>query len=152
MEQNDVHEAPLIVLPGAPPSMPNADRIVGELLLMAARTAHEANRVYCRSLGDDSQPPWDKAPDYIKMSAFHGAKEVLEHPSMTPEKSHENWLAYKTKEGWVYGETKDAEKKTHPCCLPFDELPADQRVKDELFTSVVKAVLHGIIEFGKVQA
>jgi hypothetical protein len=42
--------------------------------------------------------------------------------------------------GWVYGEVKDAEKKTHPCILPYDELPLQQRTKDYLFKQVVDSL------------
>ena len=35
--------------------------------------------------------------------------------------------------GWVYGPTKDAATKTHPCCVPYTELPPIQKVKDAYF-------------------
>ncbi len=44
--------------------------------------------------------------------------------------SHANWIEYKLDDGWVYGEEKDPVKKTHPCMVPYDELPHDQRMKD----------------------
>jgi hypothetical protein len=46
----------------------------------------------------------------------------------------------KIKDGWVYGETKDAEKKTHPCLVPFHELPEFQQKKDKLFCAIVDAL------------
>ena len=33
--------------------------------------------------------------------------------------------------------TKDAEKKTHPCIVPYSDLPVVQRAKDYLFREVV---------------
>jgi hypothetical protein len=44
------------------------------------------------------------------------------------------------KDGWVYGEVKDAEKKTHPCLVPFDQLPLFQQKKDKLFCAIVDAL------------
>jgi hypothetical protein len=41
--------------------------------------------------------------------------------------------------GWVYGTAKDAEKKTHPCMVPYDKLPLAQRRKDALFQAAVRA-------------
>ena len=46
----------------------------------------------------------------------------------------------KTDDGWVYGEEKDAEKKTHHCIVPFGELPIFQQQKDMLFCNIVNAL------------
>jgi len=47
----------------------------------------------------------------------------------------------KLSDGWGYGETKDPEKKEHPCMVPFNELPVEQEAKDFLFRGVVHALL-----------
>jgi hypothetical protein len=104
-----------------------------------AMRAHEANRAYCTSVGDDSQPSWAEAPEWQKDSAVVGVRATLEDSGMTPEKSHEGWLAHKEADGWKYGEVKDPEKKEHPCYVPYAELPADQQVKDSIFLSVVRS-------------
>ena len=44
------------------------------------------------------------------------------------------------RQGWRYGASKDAEAKTHPCLVPFDRLPRDQRVKNVLFIAIVRAM------------
>lgn len=108
-------------------------------VLAIARICHEVNRTYCQSLGDFSQPSWDDAPDWQKTSSLLGAMAHLHDPEMTPEQSHEHWLYHKKIEGWVYGKVKDAEKKTHPCCRPYSELPAEQRLKDAFFKTIVDA-------------
>jgi hypothetical protein len=46
--------------------------------------------------------------------------------------SHENWMKDKAADGWVYGEAKDSEKKTHPCMVPYNDLPETQQIKDEV--------------------
>lgn len=46
----------------------------------------------------------------------------------------------KVNDGWVYGEVKDADKKTHPCIVPYNELPEFQKKKDHLFIAIVKAL------------
>lgn len=106
-------------------------------VLVIARVAHEINRAYCASLGDTSQPAWEDAPEWQQKSAIAGVEMHLANPDATPEQSHESWLAQKVADGWVYGEVKDAEKKEHPCCRPYDELPPEQKSKDYLFRSVV---------------
>lgn len=105
-----------------------------------ARIAHEINRAYCASLGDDSQVAWEDAEDWQKQSVLAGVAMHVANPDATPEQSHESWLKQKLADGWKYGEAKDAEAKTHPCCVPYDELPQEQKSKDYLFKAVVAAL------------
>lgn len=107
-----------------------------EFIELIARVCHNVNRVYCMSIGDDSQPEWNDAPDWQKDSARNGVRYHLDD-DVTPEQSHESWLAQKEAEGWVYGDVKDPEQKTHPCMVPYNELPAEQQVKDHLFKTVI---------------
>lgn len=105
-----------------------------------ARACHEANRAYCQSLGDDSQAPWDDAPEWQKLSARLGVEAILRNPETTPEQSHIGWFQQKVADGWVYGAVKDPVAKTHPCLVPYTDLPAEQRMKDVLFGLVVRAL------------
>lgn len=108
-------------------------------VLAIAMTCHEANRAYCAYLGDDSQKPWADAPDWQRESALKGVEFHLANPDAGDAASHDSWMAQKVADGWVYGETKDEEKKTHPCIVPFDQLPKEQQFKDALF----RAIVHG---------
>lgn len=105
-----------------------------------ARVCHEVNRAYCASLGDHSQPSWEEAPDWQRQSAITGVKFTIANPSAPPSHSHESWLDEKRRDGWRYGPVKDPAKKEHPCFVPYDELPADQKAKDYLFQGVVRAL------------
>jgi len=108
------------------------------LIEACARAAHEVNRVYCMALGDGSQVPWEHAPEWQQTSARKGVVGALQ--GNTPEQSHESWLEEKRATGWKYGPTKDAEKKEHPCFVPYAQLPPEQRAKDALFVTTVRAV------------
>jgi hypothetical protein len=113
----------------------------GELgfhIAQAAKAAHEANREYCQSIGDDSQPPWDEAPEWQKASVIDGVSMVV-HGNNSPVQSHENWLRHKQETGWKYGPVKDPEKKEHPCMVPYDQLPGEQKKKDSIFVNTVRA-------------
>jgi len=101
-----------------------------------AKLCHEVNRAYCMSIGDNSQPSWEDAPDWLKKSEINGVKFHLEN-ERTPEQSHENWMREKLADGWKYGPVKDPEKKEHPCLVPYEQLPVEQRTKDYLFKSIV---------------
>jgi hypothetical protein len=46
----------------------------------------------------------------------------------------------KLSQGWRYGEVKDAVAKTHPCMVPFEQLPVEQQAKDRLLLAIVKAL------------
>lgn len=109
-------------------------------ILVIAQVAHAINAAYCLSLGDTSVPAWDDAGEQHQLSIQAGVQMHLDHPDATPEESHASWLAEKVAQGWVYGEVKDAEAKTHPCCLPYEELPPEQKSKDYLFRAVVHAL------------
>jgi hypothetical protein len=109
-----------------------------KLIRACARAAHEVNRAYCWALGDDSQLPWEQAPDWQVTSAINGVRGALD--GNTPEQSHESWLKEKVETGWKYGPVKDPEKKEHQCMVPYDQLPLEQRAKDELFLITVRSM------------
>lgn len=107
------------------------------IIAACARAAHETNRAYCFAIGDDSQPPWESAPEWQKESAVQGVRGVL--AGNTAEQSHETWWAQKRATGWTWGPTKDPERKQHPCMVPYAELAAEQRAKGALYIAVVRA-------------
>lgn len=119
-------------------------------VMRIAMVCHETNRAYCESIGDLTQPHWQQAPEWQRASAVKGVEFHLaahqrgEKPSASA--SHESWLEEKRRDGWTYGAVKDAERKQHPCFVPYDELPLEQRMKDYLFGAVVEAFIVGAKE------
>jgi hypothetical protein len=109
-------------------------------VILIAQVAHEVNRAYCLSIGDNSQPTWDEAPDWQKNSIVNGVTFHLENPDADPAASHANWLKEKEADGWKYGAEKNVEAKEHPCFMPYDQLPAEQRAKDFLFRQIVHSM------------
>lgn len=109
-------------------------------VLAIAEICHEANRAFCRTLGDNSQLPWNQAPEWQKESAKLGVEFRLQHPEAPASEMHNSWLRTKQNDGWVYGETKDPVAKTHPCIVPFEKLSLEQQTKDHLFSAVVDAL------------
>lgn len=120
-----------------------------DLVGFIARVCHEVNKAYCELQGDTSQVSWEQAPDNIKQSARDGVEAVRIGKVVKPEDSHNNWLEFKKADGWVYGTEKDAEKKTHPCIMPYNNLPIQQRRKDELFVTTAKNLLAGYNDRGR---
>ena len=105
-----------------------------------AQACHEANKVWCEANGDFSQNHWEHAEAWQQDSAISGVKFRLENPDAPASAMHDNWSKEKVDDGWVYGEVKDVEKKTHPCLVPFEELPLFQQKKDKLFSAIVDAL------------
>lgn len=104
-----------------------------------ARLCYEANRGLRQALGESDEGPWEAASETTRNSTIAGVRFALKNPGVTPEETHEAWLKDKQAQGFVYGPDKDLEKKTHPCFLPYGELPAAQRYKDYIFLALVRA-------------
>jgi len=119
-------------------------------IIEIARAAHEANRRFCLGHGDPSQVPWDEAPYWQKSNYIKGVEMLRDHPDAGPGDLHRGWLAEKEATGWVYGLVKDAQAKTHPCMVAFEELPLEQQLKDHLFVGVVRALLGDVGDGEKV--
>jgi RyR domain-containing protein len=101
-----------------------------------ARVCHEANRALQMIAGDPSpSPAWEDAPVWQRKASVDSVRSI--QAGATPESLHESWRALRLAEGWVYGEVKDPEKKTHPCLVPYEELPQDQQLKDRVFCVIV---------------
>lgn len=107
-----------------------------------AKVCHEANKAYCESIGDNSQPSWEDAPEWKKESAIAGVKYAM-NPETTIDGQHNQWVQMKVSDGWVYGEEKSDELKTHPCIVSYGELPAEQQIKDSLFRAIVQTLHQG---------
>lgn len=103
-----------------------------------ASVCHEANRQLQVVQGDPVvSPHWDEASTEQKESAKKGAYEALVHKA-NPKQLHELWALDKAKKGWIWGPTKSEELQTHPCMVPYEELPFEQRLKDYVFQGIVK--------------
>jgi hypothetical protein len=104
---------------------------------LAAQICHEANRELQKYTNDPSvSPHWAFAPEWQKDSAREGVINAVK--GQTPEQLHESWCEFKQKDGWSYGVFKDELEKTHPCLVPYAELPKEQKLKDHIFSSIVQ--------------
>lgn len=43
---------------------------------------------------------------------------------------HDVWAETRIKQGWKYGERRNDELKTHPCLVPYEELPEEEKEYD----------------------
>lgn len=98
-----------------------------------ALVCYNINSVYCRLIGDTPRD-WEEC----KNSVISGVEKAL--AGATPEALHDAWCEFQRADGWVHGETKDPLAKTHPCLVPYDQLPVEQRNKDQFFLAVVDSL------------
>lgn len=58
-------------------------------------------------------------------------KRSDEEKEIVRKLEHKRWNAYMRSEGYCYGEERDDMAKTHPCLVPYDELPEHEKKKDD---------------------
>ena len=109
-------------------------------VLDIAKVVHELNKAYCECIGDNSQPSWEDAPEWLKKGTINGVIVHLENPDISPSATHDNWLKEKIKEGWKYGQTKNPVTKEHPCCILYEYLPTEHRAKDYIFKQAIDSL------------
>lgn len=113
-----------------------------------AKAAHEMNAELCRHLGDSTQNSWEFATNWQQLLCHVRVRFILANPTAGPEAAHNSWVREKLEDGWSYGDTRDAEKKTHPCLVPFANLPEEQQAKDIIFVATVRAVHAQLVREG----
>ncbi|MEG1649838.1 MAG: RyR domain-containing protein [Rikenellaceae bacterium] len=63
---------------------------------------------------------------------------------------HEVWALGRIKDGWSYGKTRNDSLKTHPCLIPYEELPESERDFDrQTATQTLKLIMKLGFEISK---
>ena len=69
-------------------------------------------------------------PQPVDTSDVKLSDELLQLAEFMAENVHDVWAATRIAQGWTYGpERNDAEKK-HPCLVPYEQLPEEEKVYD----------------------
>ncbi len=71
-------------------------------------------------------------PNPIDTNNIELPEELLELTEKIAENVHENWSAGRIADGWIYGETRNDEKKTTPCLVPYSELTDEEKEYDRV--------------------
>lgn len=69
-------------------------------------------------------------PKPISTEDVELSEEIKELGEKLARNTHEVWSQNRIKEGWKYGEKRDDVKKTHPCLVPYEELPETEKEYD----------------------
>lgn len=69
-------------------------------------------------------------PQPIDTSKVDLPEQLIGLAEQMAENVHDVWAATRISQGWEYGlERNDVEKK-HPCLVPYDQLPEEEKVFD----------------------
>jgi hypothetical protein len=108
-----------------------------------AEIIHETNRAVQKIQGDPlPSQPWDREPEELRQGVI--ANVALARAGASAAALHEAWLRQKKADGWTLG-PKDNERKTHPCMVPYDQLPQGQRDKNRLFVGIVRELTYDML-------
>jgi len=69
-------------------------------------------------------------PKPIDTSDITLTDDIMELGELISKNTHEVWSEKRIKDGWVYGDLRDDEKKQHPCLVPYEELPESEKEYD----------------------
>ncbi len=56
--------------------------------------------------------------------------EIRELLEQLARNTHEVWAAERMREGWTWGPVRSDERKEHPCLVPYEELPEQEKDYD----------------------
>jgi ryanodine receptor 2 len=72
----------------------------------------------------------DYTPYPIDTSDIELPPELLELTEKIAANVHDVWAAGRIADGWQYGEKRDDAHKLHPCLVPYEELPENEKEYD----------------------
>ena len=69
-------------------------------------------------------------PHPIDITNITLPKELDKLVEQMSKNVHEVWAATRISQGWKYGKERNDELKTHPCLIPYEELPEEEKEFD----------------------
>ena len=72
----------------------------------------------------------DYIPEPMDLSLVDLPESLIQLSERIAENVHEVWAKARIDEGWTYGEKRNDIHKKHPCLVPYDELPEEEKEYD----------------------
>jgi len=69
-------------------------------------------------------------PVPVDTSCIELPEAILEVRELLAKNTHETWAAQRLAEGWQYGAERNDALKTHPCLIPYEDLPESEKQYD----------------------
>ena len=70
------------------------------------------------------------APNPIDTGDIELSADIMNLSELIAKNTHEVWAVSRIKDGWVYGDRRDDDKKQHPCLVPYEELDESEKKYD----------------------
>ena len=84
----------------------------------------------------------DYTPKPIDTSCIELSADLLEFIELLSKNTHEVWAQQRFVEGWQCGVKRNEAKKLHPCLVPYEDLPENEKEYDRKTVSeAVKVIL-----------
>ena len=118
--------------------------------LLTEKTKHYDWLVVKNSFINHTEPQ-EYTPDPADLSNIMLPKQLDGLMEKMAENVHEVWAKNRMDQGWTLGEKRDDEKKTHPCLVPYSELPEVEKDYDrDTATSTLKFIIKSGYKIRKV--
>lgn len=69
-------------------------------------------------------------PQPLDISDVVLSEELKNLTELLAKNVHDIWAENRIAQGWTYGEKRDDEKKQHPCLVPYEDLPEEEKLYD----------------------
>lgn len=69
-------------------------------------------------------------PSPADVTGVNLPEELLLLVDQLSKNVHEVWAKNRMEQGWTYGDQRDDKKKTHPCLIPYEQLPEVEKAYD----------------------
>jgi hypothetical protein len=104
-----------------------------------AEVCHAANMAVQKLLGDECPSlEWEDEDEFIRKTSTGEVQMILAGAS--PEETHNEWCERLFDQGYICGLVKSRTMKTHPCLVPFRDLPIEQKRKVRMIHAIVLAL------------
>ena len=69
-------------------------------------------------------------PQPVNTSDIHLPEELNGLVEQIAKNVHDVWAQNRMEQGWTYGEERSDALKHHPCLIPYEELPEEEKMYD----------------------
>lgn len=70
------------------------------------------------------------SPDPIDTSSVMLPPDIERLTEMLAANTHDLWARQRFMDGWTCGPVRDDANKRHPCLVPYDDLPEEEKIYD----------------------
>lgn len=69
-------------------------------------------------------------PAPINTTGIELSDDLKQLAELLAKNVHDVWAKSRISQGWKYGDKRDDDKRTHPCLVPYEELPEVEKDYD----------------------